>query len=95
MQMNKSLSTDNYKGITASMILDAMPRPDIEGYRRRRAIRKKRDRQTIIDLIWLMIIIGLIIAGGRLARGYWAAGPEIITLLPGIVIILLRRREWR
>ena len=79
----------------ALQMFDALPRYDkAERERKRQAIRAK-NRQTIIDLIWLMIIIGLIIAGGRLARGYWAAGPEIMALLPGIVIILLRRREWK
>lgn len=81
--------------IRATDILKAMPKADIEGYRKRREQKKKTDRQTIIDIVWMLIIIALIVAGGRCQRGYWAVGPELAVLLPGIVIILERRRDWK
>lgn len=57
--------------------------------------KKRMNRQTAIDVLWMTIIMLLIIAGGRWQRGYWAVGPELAALLPGIVIILLRRKDFR
>ena len=80
---------------SALEMFDALPRYDrAERERKRQAIRAK-NRQTIIDLIWLMIIIGLIIAGGRFQRGYWAPGPELALIIPGIFIIIERRAKWK
>ena len=62
---------------------------------RDREIKKRMNRQTAIDVLWMTIIMLLIIAGGRWQRGYWAVGPELAVLLPGIVIILERRRGWK
>jgi len=63
--------------------------------RQRRNAKRLANRQMIKDILWMLIIMALIIAGGRFQRGYWALGPELALIIPGIFIIIERRKAWK